>query len=342
MPLSSILPDRFILALLLALGLASFLPARGGFALAVDSLSTAAVVLLFFLHGVRLPREAVIAGIVHWRLHLVILFCTFLLFPMLGLVASRIAPDLLPGPLWIGVLFLCALPSTVQSSIAFTSIARGNVPAAIAAATASNLAGMVLTPALVSLLVHAQGAEISVSGVWKIMSQLLAPFLIGHLVRPWLGEWARNNKTLLAFTDRGTIVLAVYSAFSAAVLAGLWHTISLGTLLTLAGLCAVLLLGVLVATALGSRKLGFSKADEIAIVFCGSKKSLVSGVPMAKILFTGTAMGGVVVPLLVFHQMQLIVCAWLARRYAAGEHDVTAWDAARPYSTSNDRETGHV
>jgi len=296
---------------------ASLLPCRGAAAHAFGWLTTAAIALLFFMHGVRLSRAAVIAGVGHWRLHLVIFAATFFLFPVIGLAMSKLAPGLLPGPLWLGVVFVCALPSTLQSSIAFTSIARGNVPAAIGAATASNVLGVFLTPVLVGLLMSLHGTGGSLAQIWKVVLQLLVPFVGGHLLRPWLAGWAERNRRLVAFSDRGSILLAVYTSFSGAVVQGIWRQLPLSGFAVLIGLLAVILGLVLFATTWGARLLGFSRPDEIAIVFCGSKKSLASGVPMANVLFAGPTVGMTVLPLMIFHQMQLMVCAALARRYAA-------------------------
>jgi sodium/bile acid cotransporter 7 len=311
------LPDPFLAILILTVVLSSLFPVRGEAAETVSTVATAAVVLLFFLHGARLPRENLVAALGHWRLHLAILTTTFVVFPLLGLLLASALPGLLPGPLWTGVLFLCALPSTVQSSIAFTSIARGNVAGTVASAAASNLIGIVLTPVIMGFLVHAHGGAVSFSGVWKIVLQLLVPFTTGHLLRPWLGAWVARRKAFLSYTDRSTIVLAVYSAFSAAVVGGIWGQVPLPRLLVLFAVSAVLLTAVLLLTRYAARALGFGVEDEISIVLCGSKKSLVSGVPMARVLFGATDVGAVVLPLMIFHQMQLMVCAWLARRYGA-------------------------
>ncbi len=312
-----LLPDPFLLVLILTVVVASLLPVSGAAAGAVSLLATAAIVFLFFLHGVRLPRENLVAALGHWRLHLTILATTFVVFPLLGLGLTRAFPGLLPQPLWTGVLFLCALPSTVQSSIAFTSIARGNIAGTVASAAASNLLGIALTPLIMNLLAHAHGSGISFAGVWKIVLQLLLPFTSGHLLRPWLAGIVARRKTVLMYTDRSTIVLAVYSAFSAAVIGGIWRQVPLGRLLVLAGLCAFILTAILLITGYAARALGFSKEDEISIVFCGSKKSLVSGVPMARVLFGAADVGAVVLPVMIFHQMQLMVCAWIARRYGS-------------------------
>ncbi|MGP0060101.1 MAG: bile acid:sodium symporter family protein [Beijerinckiaceae bacterium] len=311
------LPDPFTIALVGTVVLAALLPAEGQAATFVNDLGIFAIALLFFLHGARLPREAIIAGIVHWRLQLMILGSTFVLFPILGWILPHLLPGALTSEEWLGVMFVCTLPSTVQSSIAFTSIARGNVAAAICAATASNMVGIVATPVLVALVLRIHGAEISLAQAWKILLQLVVPFAAGNILRPWLAGWAQRNRKLLAVTDRGSILLIVYAAFSEAVVGGIWHKFPPTSLVVLVLVNGLLLAIVLLVTAFGSRALGFCKEDEIAIVFCGSKKSLMAGIPMANVLFAGMTAGVIVLPLMLFHQMQLIACAVLARRYAA-------------------------
>lgn len=310
------LPDPFILALLAAVAVASLLPCRGAVATGFGWLTAAAIALLFFMHGVRLSREAVTAGMRHWRLHLTILAVSFGLFPLVGLGLYAALPGLMPRPLWLGVLFVCILPSTVQSSIAFTSIARGNVSAAVCAAAASNLIGMALTPLLAGLILQLHGGGPTLGQVGKILVQLLLPFAAGQLLRPRLGAWAERNRRLVAISDRGSILLVVYTSFSAAVVQGVWAQLPPARLLVLALVLAAILAVALLVTTFGARLMGFSKEDEIAIVFCGSKKSLASGVPMANVLFAGPAVGLTVLPLMIFHQIQLMVCAALARRYA--------------------------
>jgi solute carrier family 10 (sodium/bile acid cotransporter), member 7 len=221
----------------------------------------------------------------------------------------------MPTELRVGILFLCALPSTVQSSIALTSIAQGNVPAAVCAATGSNLIGVMLTPLLLAAILHVHGGSIDVAALWKILAELLLPFLAGHLLRPWIGGWADRNRAALAVSDRGSILIVVYTAFSAAVIGGIWHRLPPATLAALALLDLLLLAAALVLMTLGSRAASLSRADEVAIVFCGSQKSLVTGAPMATLLFGGSA-GLILLPIMIYHMSQLIVCAWLARRYA--------------------------
>jgi sodium/bile acid cotransporter 7 len=315
--------DLYMMLIVGMVGLASIMPAHGSGAVAAGYATDAAIALLFFLHGARLEPRAALAGARHWRLHVVVFASTFLLFPVIGLALRAAAPGLLTPPLWTGLLLLCVLPSTVQSSIAFTSIARGNVPAALCAATASNLIGILLTPVLAALVLRTQGG-FSIGGIGDVVLQLMVPFAAGQLARPWIATWAANNKTLLGLVDRGSILLVVYAAFSEGVTHGIWHQLDVSRLVTLMLLDAVLLGAVLLATSGISRVLGFSRADSITTVFCGSKKSLASGLPMASVLFAGQPVGLIILPLMLFHQIQLMTCAALARRYAAQHEHVPA------------------
>ncbi|MEW2135080.1 bile acid:sodium symporter family protein [Streptomyces sp. NPDC005409] len=307
--------DPYVLALLGTVGLAALLPARGSAAVLVGGASTAAVALLFFLYGARLSTREALDGLRHWRLHLTVLACTFLLFPLLGLAARGLVPGLLTPSLHQGLLFLCLVPSTVQSSIAFTSIARGNVPAAICAGSFSSLAGIVITPLLAAALLGNGSGGFSPDSLLKIAVQLLLPFLLGQALRRWIGGFLLRHRQALGRVDRGSILLVVYTAFSAGMAAGIWHQVSVPRLAALLLVEAVLLAVMLLATWYGAQRLGFGRADRIAIQFAGSKKSLAAGLPMASVLF-GAQAGLAVLPLMLFHQMQLMVCAVIARRRA--------------------------
>jgi len=314
---SRLRPDNFTLALLGTVLLASFLPMHGPAAMVLDDVTDVAIAALFFLHGARLPRESIMAGLLHWRLHLTILACTFVLFPLFGLAFKPLDGWLLTPELYIGVLFLCALPSTVQSSIAFTSLARGNVPAAVVSASLSSILGVFLTPLLLALLAGtAGGMHNPGQAILSIMLQLLVPFVAGHLLRPWIARWVERQRALLRYTDQGTILLVVYSAFGEAVNEGLWSKTPPLSLLTVAVVAAVLLGIAMPTISFLSRRLGFNREDRITILFCGSKKSLATGVPMAKVLFAGGSLGAIVLPIMIYHQIQLIVCAVIAQRYA--------------------------
>jgi solute carrier family 10 (sodium/bile acid cotransporter), member 7 len=308
--------DPYIAAIFGCVLLASVFPAHGLGAVLVGHAIDVAIVALFFLYGVRISPQDALEGARNLKLHALVLAFTYLVFPLLGLLTLPLSGSLLAPELYVGLIFLCALPSTVQSSIAFTSIARGNVAAALCAASASNLLGVVITPVLVGLLLSKQGVSFSSSSIEKLVLQLLLPFFVGQLVRRWILGFVTKHKQVLGYVDRGSILLVVYGAFSEGVVSGLWSRISLAEFAVVFLLAALLLAIVLTLTTLISRRLGFSTEDEITIVMCGSKKSLASGVPIATVLFPPAAVGVTVLPLMVFHQLQLVVCAWLARRYA--------------------------
>ena len=307
--------DPFLLLLLATVALASILPARGDGARIVGMVADAGIVLLFFLHGAKLSRAAIWDGTRAWKLHLAVLGTSFLLFPMIGLATQQVG--VIPDDMRAGLLFLTLLPSTVQSSIAFTAIARGNVAAAVVSASFSNLLGIVATPLLVALLMRQGGASVSLASLEGIVLQLLLPFLVGHLARPWIGKFVARHKAKIGWVDRGSILLVVYAAFSAAVVEGLWQSVSAGELALLAGVCCVMLATVLTLTFGLGRLIGLTREDAIVLQFCGSKKSLATGVPIAGVLFPAAAVGPILLPLMLFHQIQLMVCAVLARRYGA-------------------------
>ncbi|MCX4696001.1 bile acid:sodium symporter family protein [Streptomyces sp. NBC_01408] len=322
--------DPYVLALLGTVGLAALLPARGEAATVADGAATAAVALLFFLYGARLSTREALDGLRHWRLHVTVLACTFLLFPLLGLAARGLVPTLLTPPLYSGLLFLCLVPSTIQSSIAFTSMARGNVPAAICAGSFSSLAGILLTPLLAAALLGGGAGGFSLGSLLRIVLQLLLPFLLGQFLRRWVGDFLARNKRVLGRVDRASILLVVYAAFSAGMAAGIWHQVSLPRLGGLLLVEAVLLAVMLLVSWYGAKRLGFGRADRVAIQFAGSKKSLAAGLPMASVLF-GAQASLAVLPLMLFHQMQLMVCAVLARRRAQdpAEHSGAELPAGR-------------
>jgi sodium/bile acid cotransporter 7 len=316
--LGRIKPDWYLILIVSMVVLASLLPARGQAAVGFKWATAVGIGFVFFLHGARLSREAVIGGMTHWRLHLLVLASTFALFPLLSLGLAALPAWITPPALAGGLVFLGCLPSTIQSSIGFTAIARGNVAAAVAAASASNLLGVAITPVLVALTLHAKGAA-SPGAIEAIVLQLLVPFLAGQLLRRWIGDWVKARARLLSLVDRGSILLVVYTAFSGAVVEGVWRKIGALDLVRLLLLCGVLLGLVLLATWSAARAFRFAKPDEIAIVFCGSKKSLASGVPMAGVLFPPATAGLALLPLMLFHQIQLMACAVIAQRYAKRE-----------------------
>jgi solute carrier family 10 (sodium/bile acid cotransporter), member 7 len=321
--------DPYVLALLATVGLAALLPAKGGAADVAGGAATGAVALLFFLYGARLSTREALDGMKHWRLHTTVLAVTFVVFPLLGLAARGLEGSLLTPELAGGLLFLCVVPSTVQSSIAFTSIARGNVPAAICAGSFSSIIGIFLTPLLAALLLGGQSGGFSADSLLKIVLQLLIPFLAGQLLRRWVGGFLTRHKKVIGLVDRGSILLVVYTAFSRGMNEGVWSKVTpqrLGALLVVEALILAL---VLVLTWYGAGRLGFGREDRIAIQFAGSTKSLAAGLPMATVLF-GAGASLAVLPLMLFHQLQLMVGAVLAKRRSRDPEAADEAEGGRP------------
>ncbi|MYT28533.1 bile acid:sodium symporter [Streptomyces sp. SID8354] len=316
--------DWYIVALFCVIGLAALAPADGAAAEGVSLTARLAVGLLFFLYGARLSPRAALDGVRHWRLHLPVLALTFLVFPAAGLAAGLLPESVLSAELAAGVIYLTVLPSTVQSAIAFTSMARGNVAAAICSASFSTVLGVVLTPLLaVSLIQHtgtgpAAGPgslPITPTQLTDIAGQLLVPFLAGQALRRWIADWLSRHRALTTLCDRGSILLVVYSAFSHGMTAGIWHRVPPSRLLLLTAVCLALL-GLALLLANGTARLiRLPRADRVTAVFCGSNKSLASGLPMATVLFAPDRIGIMVLPLMLYHTLQLVLCAYLARRW---------------------------
>ena len=306
--------DRFTLLLFLMVILASFFPVSGQGAQVFSVITTVAIAILFFLHGAKLSREAVIEGMKHWKLHSLVFVFTFALFPILGFLVKPILVPLLGKELYWGFLFMCFLPSTVQSSIAFTSVAHGNVAAAVCSASFSNIIGMFITPMLVAFFIlgQTQHGFNPTTSIIQITLLLLVPFVLGQLLRPYVFPLMKKQPKLVKFFDQGSILMVVYGAFSSAVAAGLWKQISISTLILLIIACSVLLTIVMLLALYIPRAMGFNQADQKTIFFCGSKKTLASGVPMAQILFIGQPLGMIVLPIMIFHQIQLMVCGIVA------------------------------
>ena len=316
--------DGFLAAMLTAVILASLYPALGAShgPLHLDQVTTVGVGLVFLLSGVGLSTDKLKLGARNWRLHVFVQSSTFILFPLIGIAAMTSLGGLLPHELLVGFFFLCALSSTVSTSIAMTTLARGNVAGAVFNATLSSLIGMLVTPLLVSVCLHASGQGVSLGRqLLDVTEQLLLPFIAGQLLRPLLADWVARHKNVSSKVDRGVIVLIVYNSFCDSSQAGLWTNYGVLTLMQTLLLAGGLLAIVLSVTTLAARRFHFSKEDEITAVFCGSKKSLATGIPMAKLLFGGSAggsaaLGLIVLPIMFYHQLQLIICSIIARRYA--------------------------
>jgi sodium/bile acid cotransporter 7 len=307
--------DPLIAAILLAALVASFVPATGD---VLDVLKQAAVVaigLLFFLYGARLSTAETLSGLTRWKLHLVTLTTTFAVFPLVGLALQPLGGTLLTPSLASGVLLLCLVPSTVQSCIVYTRIAGGNVAGAVVSASMSNLVGVFLTPVLVALLMSAD-ATVDTGSVVRIVLQLFAPFVLGQLLRPLVGSFVTRRDAQLRLFDRGSIVLVVFVAFSEASDAHIWSSQSVWSVLAVALVCASLLALAMGWSLLAGRVLRLPRPDRMALLFCGSNKSLASGLPIASVLFAPDEVALIVLPLMLYHQMQIISGAVIARRLA--------------------------
>lgn len=311
-------PDLLIVLIVLGVILALIFPADGTFADVMDWVVKIVIGVLFFLYGARLSTREALNGLMHWRLHLLILAFTFLLFPLIGLALMPLQ-HAIGEDLYQGILFLSLVPSTVQSSVNFTSIAKGNVPGAIISASASNLIGVFATPVLVLLLMSSAGGGLTIdtSVFLDIALQLLAPFIVGQIARavvPAVQTFAKAKPT--SYVDKISIGLVVYVAFSEGIVMGVWSSVSWVAIVGIIIGSVVLVWIMLTVTSWVARKLGFNYADQVAIQFCGTKKSLASGLPMATVMFSGGA-GLIIVPLMIFHQVQLMMCSVRAAKYEA-------------------------
>jgi solute carrier family 10 (sodium/bile acid cotransporter), member 7 len=312
--LTRLLPDKFILILLGTIALATLLPAHGSGLKLASTISNIAIFSLFFFHGLRLAHDAVWAGLKHWRLQLAVLAFTFGVIPLFGLSLNALIPDMLSPALWLGVFFMCVLPSTVQAAIASCSMAKGNVAGSVIAAALSNLSGVILTPLVFAALAHIGGGAGDMSAIGRIATMLLLPFLLGQAARHWLARWAERHRVWIGRLDRLTIVITVYVTFSAAVNEGLWGRLDgaeMGRLLLIVLMLLSLAFG---GTWLLGKALGFSREDRVTLFFSGAHKSLATGAPMARILFPAAQAGMIVIPLMLYHQLQLMISALIAAR----------------------------
>lgn len=309
-------PDFLIVLILIAVVAAIIIPVHGQGADIGNMIVTVAIAFLFFLYGARLHPKEALQGLMHWKLHLTIVIFTFVVFPLIGL-AFRPLSAVVGEDMYLGILFLTLVPSTVQSSVAFTSIARGNVAASIVAASASSLLGVLLTPLLVLLLMTTNdgGLHIDGSTFWKIGLQLFLPFVVGQLLRPWVKNFAASKATKKV--DQISIGLVVYVSFSEGVVEGIWSSVSWLTIVGLIIGSVVFVYAMLWLSSFCSRKLGFNYGDQVAIQFAGTKKSLASGLPMAAVMFGSGGLGMMILPLMIFHQVQLMICSFRASSYAA-------------------------
>ena len=308
--------DGYMLLLIATAIMGLILPARGIAAMGLGHATFWAVTLLFFVYGAKLDPAAVKAGMLNLRLQSLTFLATYLLFPVLGLLLAAIFGGVLVPELTLGLLLLSVLPSTVQSSIAFTSMAGGNIPAAVCAASLSNIIGVALTPLLVAKLLHVEGGGVSWDAIEKIGLQILLPSIVGQILRPWIGEFVKRHKILTMIVDRGSILLIVYAAFSAGTVSGLWSQIPAQSMVLAFMVIVIFLALAMVIMKLAGRAFGLPAPDQAVLFFCGSTKSLASGLPIASAIFPAATVGATVLPVMMYHMLQLLVCSFIAQRLA--------------------------
>ncbi len=312
--------DYFLVGLVLMVALALIWPTPGksGGPLHFEYVTTYGVSVVFFLYGLMLSPEKMKAGVLHWRLHICVQFATFVLFPAVLLAARALMPGLFSDDLWLGFFYVAALPSTVSSSVAMTNIARGNVPAAVFNASLSSLLGVFVTPLLMSWYMKRNGIDMPLLPViFKVVMLVLVPIVLGQIARHWLGDWAQRNAFWVKLADRSTILAIVYNSFCDSVAAGVWSANDLAVVLEIAVASVLLFLLVYLVMNGVCAIMGFNIRDRIACQFCGSKKSLATGVPLAPVMFgQNAAIGLIVAPIMVFHFLQLVIVSVLAARFA--------------------------
>lgn len=305
--------DPFIVALLATALVGTFLPARGQGLDVLTDASRVVLGFLFFLYGARLSTSETLAGLRHWRLHVMILVITFVAFPALGLAAHQLQGHGIDAGLADGILFLCLVPTTVQSCVVFTRVARGNEAGTVVSASLSSIVGVFLTPLLVSLLMAAN-AQVDAASIVRIVLQILVPFVLGQVLRPWVGGWVERHDGPLKLYDRGSILVIVYLAFSEGARAHVWSKVTVPEALVVVAVCAALLAVALVGSWWFSGLVGFDRADRVSVLFAGSNKSLAAGLPIATVLFSGGQLALLILPLMAYHQLQLITCAVVSGR----------------------------
>ena len=318
--LRDLLNDWFLRGMLAAVGLAILWPdvGRSGGLLRLERVADVGIFLVFFLHGLGLKTEQLRAGASRWRLHILVQVANFVLFPLLALGLNALFGRWVPPWLALGFFYLCALPSTISSSVAMTGAAKGNVAAAIFNATLSSLLGVVLTPLILNLVASTTGQRMPLGpAVLKLLTLLILPLVVGQILRPFIGSWFARYHAYTNKVDRIVILLLVLNSFSDSVDSGIFKSYG-PAILGITALGASMLLAIaLWATRFAARKLHFEIEDEIVAVFCGSKKTLASGVPMARLLFGAhPGLGLIVLPIMIYHQIQLFVCSILADHYA--------------------------
>lgn len=280
------------------------------------------VVFIFFFYGLKLDPAKLLSQLGHWRMHVLIQSTTFIIFPLIILVSRSLFYKPETDLLWIGAFYLAAVPSTVSSSVVMVSIAGGNISAAIFNASVSSLIGIFLTPVWMNLFVSSESLSAGdlTSVIINLCFQILLPVAAGIALHGKLGFLAVRFKNQLRYVDQTIILLIVFRAFCDSFLNNMFDGYSLRELFLLGGLMLLLFFVMLAVMQVLAVRMGFSREDRITVIFCGSKKSMIQGVVMGQILFPDAAAFAIVLlPLMLYHALQLFAGSILAQRMARAQ-----------------------
>ncbi|EKO3977265.1 bile acid:sodium symporter family protein [Vibrio fluvialis] len=318
--LAKLKKEWFLVGMVVAIALATVTSefGRSGGVIHLDQLTGIGIAIVFFLHGLGLSPQAIKAGLTNWRLHVYIQMATFVVYPILWVIFGEAFLAYMPSALAFGFCYLLVLPSTISSSVAMTSVGKGNVPGAIFNASLSSILGVFITPLLIQLFMGFEGVQLDLlDSVISISKLLLLPMIAGQIMRPYLVAWVDRHKAVVNKVDKYVILLIVYNAFCDSVMNGIWSEFSVGLLATSIIICTVILLVMVHLIQWGARRTKFTLPDEVAAVFCGTKKTLAAGIPMAKVIFgADPSLGMILLPIMLYHPIQIFYCAVLANRYA--------------------------
>jgi len=272
--------------------------------------------LIFFFYGLKLSPEKIKAGLSNWRLHILVQASTFLVFPLLVLLAYPLVSGKESEIIWLGFFFLAALPSTVSSSVVMVSMAKGNIPAAIFNASLSGIIGILLTPLWMGLFLQNQSDFDFTQIYLRLVFEILLPVIAGSLLQRKGHKYVIKYLKQLTLFDKSVILLIVYKSFAASFSSKMFAGIGMLEILLIFIMVVVLFFALYGLVFLMSKMLKFARDDRITALFCGSKKSLVHGTVFSKVLFGQmTSIGIVLLPLMLYHAFQILIISVIAGRY---------------------------
>ncbi len=274
--------------------------------------------LIFFFYGLRLDFAQIKKGLSNYKLHIVVQLSTFALFPLLLLAYTAVFGAFKDQYLYLGVFFMCALPSTVSSSVVMVSIASGNIPAAIFNASLSGILGIFITPLLMSFAMQGAMPDADLGPIFaKLFAQVLLPVVLGVLLNKRFGEWAKTKKRLFRNYDQSVILLIVYTSFCDSFYKHMFDALSLKDIVLLTIGLAAMFFAAYAVILLVSKLLKFDRNDTITALFCGSKKSLAHGAVMSKVIVPDPSKIAIIIlPIMIYHAFQLVVASIIAKKLA--------------------------